>query len=64
MAETLFIVDPTPKERDRILAALSAEDVAVEIYDSGAQFLEQVDRKRLRMRRCADRSARASGCGR
>ncbi len=49
MAETLFIVDPSPSERDRILAALADEAVAVEVYESAAQFLEQV-------------TATASGC--
>ena len=49
MAETLFIVNPSPGERDRILAALAGEAVAVEVYDSAAQFLEQV-------------TAMASGC--
>src|ERR1043165_3602052 len=49
MAETLFIVDPSPGERDRILAAVAGEAVAVEIYESAARFLEQV-------------TATASGC--
>lgn len=49
MAETLFIVDPSPSERDRILAALAEESVAVEVYEGAAQFLEQV-------------TAKASGC--
>ena len=49
MAETLFIVDPLLDERSRIMTALADEDVVVEIYESGAQFLDQVD-------------AQASGC--
>jgi FixJ family two-component response regulator len=49
MAETLFIVDPLPEERSRIMAALADESVAIEIYESGVQFLDQV-------------SANASGC--
>jgi FixJ family two-component response regulator len=42
MAETLFIVDPLPDERSRIMTALADESVAIEIYESGAQFLDQV----------------------
>jgi FixJ family two-component response regulator len=49
MAETLFIVNPSPEERRRILTALSAETLAVEIYDGAAQFLGHV-------------TAAASGC--
>ena len=41
VAETLFIVDPSPSERSRILA-LADEAVAVEVYQSAAEFLEQV----------------------
>jgi FixJ family two-component response regulator len=42
MAETLFIVNPSPEERRRILTALSAETLAVESYDGAAQFLGRV----------------------
>ena len=49
MAETLFIVDPLPDERSRIMTALADENVAIEVYESGAQFLDQV-------------TANASGC--
>jgi FixJ family two-component response regulator len=49
MAETLFIIDPAPAECNRIKGALAGEPVAIEIYDSAAQFLNQV-------------AATASGC--
>jgi FixJ family two-component response regulator len=49
MAETLFIVNPSPGESSRIVAALADEPVAVEIHESAAQFLAQV-------------AATASGC--
>lgn len=42
MAETLFIVDPSPHARTRIAAALADEVVAIEFYESFAQFFEQV----------------------
>ena len=32
MAETLFIANPSPEERNRILTALSAETLAAETY--------------------------------
>ena len=49
MTESLFIVNATPDERDRIVGALTGEAVAVEIYDDAAQLLDRVD-------------ATASGC--
>jgi FixJ family two-component response regulator len=42
MAETLFIVDPSSHARKRIAGALAADAVAIEIYESTAQFFEQV----------------------
>ena len=42
MIESLFIVEATPDERDRIVRALAGETIAVEIYDSAAQFLDRV----------------------
>jgi FixJ family two-component response regulator len=49
MTETVFIVNPAPDECSRILHALAGETIEVEIYQSAAQFLEQV-------------GATASGC--
>jgi FixJ family two-component response regulator len=49
MTETLFIVNATPQERDRIVVALADEAVAVEVYDTAALFLDYV-------------GATASGC--
>jgi len=42
MTETLFIVNATPDERDRIVGALADEAVAIELYDSAAQFLDRI----------------------
>ena len=42
MAETIFIVDPLPDERRRIVDALANEPVVVKCCDSAAQFLDQV----------------------
>jgi FixJ family two-component response regulator len=49
MAETIYIVDPLPDERRRIVDALANEPVHVEWYDDATEFLDQV-------------SATASGC--
>jgi FixJ family two-component response regulator len=49
MAETIYIVDPLPDERRRIVDALAGEPVVVKSYDDAAQFLDQV-------------AATASGC--
>ena len=49
MSETLFIVNATPDERDRIAGALAGEAVQIEVYENAEQFLEQV-------------AATASGC--
>ena len=42
MAETIYIVDPLPDERRRIVDALANEPVHVEWYDDAAEFLDQV----------------------
>lgn len=42
MTESLFIVNATPDERDRIAGALAGEAVAIEVYDSAALFLDRV----------------------
>jgi DNA-binding NtrC family response regulator len=42
MAETLFIVNPSSRERTRISAALADDAVAIEVCESIAQFFEQV----------------------
>ncbi len=42
MTETLFIVNATPQERDRIVVALAEEAVVVEVYDTAALFLDYV----------------------
>ena len=42
MAETLFIVNPSSDERTRLTAALADDAVAIEIYESIAEFFEQV----------------------
>jgi len=42
MIETLFIVNATPDERDRIVGAVAGEAVAVEVYETAEQFLEHV----------------------
>jgi FixJ family two-component response regulator len=49
MAETIYIVDPLPDERRRIVDALAGEPVVVRSYDGAAQFLDEV-------------AATASGC--
>src|ERR1700755_112103 len=49
MAETIYIVDPLPDERRRIVDALANEPVHVEWYNDAAEFLDQV-------------AATASGC--
>ena len=42
MTESLFIVNATPDERDRILVALAGESVSIEVYDTAALFLDRV----------------------
>jgi two-component system, LuxR family, response regulator FixJ len=42
MTETLFIVNATPDERDRIVGALADEAVAIEVYDTAALFLDHI----------------------
>jgi FixJ family two-component response regulator len=42
MAETIYIVDPLPEERRRIVDALTEEPVIVVSYDDAVQFLDQV----------------------
>jgi FixJ family two-component response regulator len=42
MAEIIYIVDPLPDERRRIVNALAGEPVVVMSYDDAAQFLDQV----------------------
>ena len=42
MAETLFIVAPSSQERTRITAALAGDAVAIEIYETIAQFFASV----------------------
>jgi len=42
MTESLFIVNATPHERDRIVSALADEAVAIEVCENAEQFLEQV----------------------
>jgi FixJ family two-component response regulator len=49
MAETIYIVDPLPNERLRIVDALADEPVVVKSYDDAVQFLDEV-------------AATASGC--
>jgi FixJ family two-component response regulator len=49
MAETIYIVDPLPNERLRIVDALADEAVVVKSYDDAVQFLDEV-------------AATASGC--
>jgi FixJ family two-component response regulator len=49
MAETIYIVDPLPNERLRIVDALADEPVVVKSYDDAVQFLDEV-------------AASASGC--
>jgi FixJ family two-component response regulator len=49
MAETIYIVNPLPNERRRIVDALADEPVVVKSYDDAVQFLDDV-------------AATASGC--
>jgi len=49
MAETIYVVDPLPAERRRIVDALANEPVVVECYDDATQLLDRV-------------AATASGC--
>jgi FixJ family two-component response regulator len=49
MAETVYIVDPLPDERRRIVDALAGEPVVVKSYEGAVQFLNEV-------------AATASGC--
>ena len=42
MAETLFIVTPSPHERTRITAALADDALVIETYESITQFFEHV----------------------
>jgi FixJ family two-component response regulator len=42
MAETVYIVDPLPNERRRLVEALAGEPVVVESYDDAVQFLDEV----------------------
>jgi FixJ family two-component response regulator len=49
MAEIIYIVDPLPNERRRIVGALADEPVLVKSYDDAVQFLDEV-------------AATASGC--
>jgi FixJ family two-component response regulator len=42
MTETLFVVNATPLERDRIVGVLTDEAVPIEIYDNAAQLLDRV----------------------
>ena len=42
MAETIYIVDPLPDERRRIVDALAGETVVVKSYDDAEPFLDQV----------------------
>jgi FixJ family two-component response regulator len=49
MAETIYIVDPLPNERRRIVDALAAEPFVVRSYGDAVQFLDEV-------------AATASGC--
>src|SRR5258705_8741066 len=49
MVETVYIVDPLPNERRRIVDALAGEPVEVKTYDGAEKFLDQV-------------AAGASGC--
>jgi FixJ family two-component response regulator len=42
MTESLFIVNATPEERDRIVVALADESVSVEVYDTAATFLDRI----------------------
>jgi FixJ family two-component response regulator len=42
MAETIYIVDPLPDERRRIVDALAGEPVVVMSCDDAVQFLDQV----------------------
>jgi FixJ family two-component response regulator len=42
MVETVYIVDPLPDERLRLVDALTGEPVVVKSYDDAEQFLDQV----------------------
>lgn len=42
MAETIYIVNPSPDERHRIAGALAGEPVVLKNYDDAVQFLEHV----------------------
>jgi FixJ family two-component response regulator len=49
MVEIVYIIDPSPAERNKILAALASEPVTIEAYDCVDRFLGQL-------------AAMASGC--
>jgi FixJ family two-component response regulator len=42
MAETIYIVNPLPDERRRIVDALADEPVVVKSYEDATQFLDEV----------------------
>lgn len=42
MAESVYIIAPTPAERNRIMVALASEPVTIEAYDCAEQFLGHV----------------------
>ena len=41
-AETIYIIDPLPEERRRIVDALASEPVVVKSYHDAGQFLNEV----------------------